>query len=62
MCPIRERYSEKLLNKFDKYLNFEIVLFVNSGSEANDLALRVARKVSKGSEVVCINNSYHGMT
>jgi 4-aminobutyrate aminotransferase-like enzyme/Ser/Thr protein kinase RdoA (MazF antagonist) len=36
------------------------VFFVNSGSEANDLALRLAYAASGGSEVVVLDHAYHG--
>lgn len=36
------------------------VFFVNSGSEANDLALRLALAHSGGSEVVVLDHAYHG--
>jgi 4-aminobutyrate aminotransferase-like enzyme len=36
--------------------------FVNSGSEANDLALRLARNYTKRQRVMVIDNAYHGNT
>src|SRR5205085_1971757 len=36
------------------------VFFVNSGSEANDLALRLALAHSGGSEVMVLDHAYHG--
>jgi 4-aminobutyrate aminotransferase-like enzyme/Ser/Thr protein kinase RdoA (MazF antagonist) len=36
------------------------VFFVNSGSEANDLALRLAMAHSGGSDVVVLDHAYHG--
>ena len=39
----------------------EIVFFVNSGSEANDLALRLARACGEGDLLVC-DHAYHGHT
>lgn len=38
------------------------VFFVNSGSEANELALRLAREVTGRQHVVCLDGSYHGWT
>lgn len=38
------------------------VFFVNSGSEANDLALRLARAYSKSKNVIMVDNAYHGHT
>ncbi|WP_460444011.1 aminotransferase class III-fold pyridoxal phosphate-dependent enzyme, partial [Amycolatopsis cihanbeyliensis] len=40
----------------------DVVYFVNSGSEANDLALRMARYVSGRQDVVIIDDAYHGYT
>ncbi len=38
------------------------VFFVNSGSEANDLALRLARAYSKSKNFICVDHAYHGHT
>ena len=38
------------------------VFFVNSGSEANDLALRLARASTGKRDVVCVDHAYHGHT
>ncbi|XP_053573219.1 5-phosphohydroxy-L-lysine phospho-lyase [Bombina bombina] len=37
-----------------------IFYFVNSGSEANDLALRLARQHTKHKDVVVLDHAYHG--
>ena len=55
-----EEYSEKLISLFPKQLNK--VFFVNSGSEASDLAIRIARYHTKNESVVVIENGYHGHT
>ncbi|MCP4455972.1 MAG: aminotransferase class III-fold pyridoxal phosphate-dependent enzyme, partial [Planctomycetes bacterium] len=36
--------------------------FVNSGSEANELALRITRTVTGRSDVLVVDNAYHGHT
>jgi 4-aminobutyrate aminotransferase-like enzyme len=36
------------------------VFMVNSGSEANDLALRLARAYTGSREVICVDHGYHG--
>jgi len=51
-------YVEKLLSKFPRRLNF--CFLVNSGSEANDLALRLARNYTGGTEILVIEGAYHG--
>lgn len=38
------------------------VFFVNSGSEANDLALRLARAHTGGTDVIVAERAYHGHT
>ncbi|WP_020673158.1 aminotransferase class III-fold pyridoxal phosphate-dependent enzyme [Amycolatopsis nigrescens] len=40
----------------------DVVYFLNSGSEANDLALRMARYLSGREDVVIIDDAYHGYT
>jgi 4-aminobutyrate aminotransferase-like enzyme len=61
--PIQQRYVKKLLATFPPELN--TIYFVNSGSEANELALRLARSHSKATRpdhVICIDSAYHGNT
>ncbi|MGN6743604.1 MAG: aminotransferase [Amnibacterium sp.] len=41
---------------------FDTVLLVNSGSEAVDLALRLARAFTGRPDVLCVHESYHGWT
>jgi len=37
-------------------------MFCNSGSEANDMALYIARMISGSQEMVVMDHSYHGTT
>jgi len=53
-------YSEKLLAKFPEKLNK--VFFVNSGSAASDLAIRIAMNHSKKQKIMVIQHGYHGNT
>ena len=53
-------YSEMLLKKFPKKLNK--IFFVCTGSEANDLAYRIAQTYTKARDVFVIDNAYHGHT
>ena len=53
-------YSEKLLSKFPKKL--DTIFFVCTGSEANDLAYRIAKTYTKAKDVLTMNNAYHGHT
>ena len=40
----------------------EVAIFCNSGSEANDLALRLARNYTERKHVYCVDDAYHGNT
>ena len=40
--------------------DLSVVFWVNSGSEANDLALRLARAHTKKRGVLCVGGAYHG--
>ena len=40
----------------------DVVMFVNSGSEANDIAWRIARAVTGGSGGIATDFAYHGIT
>ncbi|MGQ9577765.1 MAG: aminotransferase class III-fold pyridoxal phosphate-dependent enzyme [Candidatus Aminicenantales bacterium] len=51
-------YAEKLTSKLPPPLRF--CFFVNSGSEANDLALRLAFNFTGGTEIIVIDGAYHG--
>ena len=54
------RYAKKLLDKFPKILNK--IYFVNSGSEASDLAIKMALNHSKNKRIMVVENGYHGHT
>ncbi|EER09620.1 ornithine aminotransferase, putative [Perkinsus marinus ATCC 50983] len=58
--PVRQELAQELLKKFPAPLNK--VFLVNSGSEANDLALRLARAYTKNARVVAVERGYHGTT
>ncbi|XP_036403853.1 5-phosphohydroxy-L-lysine phospho-lyase [Megalops cyprinoides] len=52
------RYADRLSATLpDKLCVF---YFVNSGSEANDLALRLARQYSQHDDVIVLDHAYHG--
>jgi len=53
-------YAERLLSKFPDSLNK--VFFVNSGSAASDLAIRLAFKHTLKSDLVVMEMGYHGNT
>jgi 4-aminobutyrate aminotransferase-like enzyme len=52
--------AERLLRLFPSPL--EVVFFVNSGSEANDLALRLARAKTGCKNAIVMDHAYHGHT
>lgn len=53
-------YSEDLLSTFPKELGN--VMYTCTGSEAVDLALRIARYYTKGTGIIVTDNAYHGLT
>ena len=53
-------YAERLLATFPQALNH--VMFTCTGSEANDLALRIAFAHTDGTGVIVTENAYHGVT
>jgi alanine-glyoxylate transaminase/(R)-3-amino-2-methylpropionate-pyruvate transaminase len=56
--PNLAEYAEKLASKMPGDL--KVCYFVNSGSEANDLALLMARAYTGNYDVIALRNSYHG--
>jgi 4-aminobutyrate aminotransferase-like enzyme len=54
------QFAEELLATFPPELS--VVYFVNSGSEANELALRMARNWSGQKDMLAIEVGYHGNT
>ena len=53
-------YAEKLTATLPESLS--VCYFVNSGSEANELALRLARAHTKAREMIVLDHAYHGNT
>ena len=53
-------YTERLAGTLPESL--EVCYLVCTGSEANDLALRLARAYSGNPDVICIDGAYHGHT
>ena len=52
--------AEKLISKLPDPL--QVCFFVNSGSEANDLALRLARTHTGQEDIIVVDGAYHGHT
>lgn len=53
-------YAEKLLATMPEQLS--VCMLVNSGSEANELAFRLARCHTKSKELIVVDGAYHGNT
>ena len=53
-------YAEALLKKLPEHLS--VIHIVNSGSEANELALRMAKTVTGNKDILAIEVGYHGNT
>ena len=56
--PNIAQYAQKLSAKMPGDL--KVCYFVNSGSEANDLALLMARAYTGNYDIIALRNSYHG--
>lgn len=54
------RYAERLISKLPSSL--EVCFFVCSGSEANELALRLAQTYTKRNNILVMDHGYHGNT
>jgi 4-aminobutyrate aminotransferase-like enzyme/Ser/Thr protein kinase RdoA (MazF antagonist) len=54
------RYAQRLTRLLPPTLR--VCYFVNSGSEANELAIRMARTHTSAEDVVVLENAYHGNT
>ena len=51
-------YAKELTDKMPAGL--DVCFFTNSGSEANDLALRIARHITQSKETIVLDAAYHG--
>ncbi|MBU1702151.1 MAG: aspartate aminotransferase family protein [Candidatus Eisenbacteria bacterium] len=56
--PTIGEYARRLASKMPKGL--DVTYFVNSGSEANDLAIQMARLYTGHYDVLALRNAYHG--
>lgn len=54
------QYAQLLTSHLPENLN--CVYFTNSGTEATEGALKLARRVTGRTDIICCNNSYHGST
>ena len=58
--PLQVEYAQALTSKLPAEL--EVCFFVNSGSEANELALRLARAHTGAVDTIVMDAGYHGNT
>ncbi|MEW2912124.1 aminotransferase class III-fold pyridoxal phosphate-dependent enzyme [Leisingera sp. JC11] len=58
--PAQTAFADKVLSKLPG--PFEVCFFVNSGTEANELALRLARAHTGAKGIVTPDHGYHGNT
>lgn len=58
--PVQSAFARKIMSKMPDQLC--ICYFVNSGSEANELALRLSRGHTGGKDIVTPDHGYHGNT
>jgi 4-aminobutyrate aminotransferase-like enzyme/Ser/Thr protein kinase RdoA (MazF antagonist) len=58
--PAQTAFADKILSKMPDHL--QVCFFVNSGSEANELALRLARAHTGAKGMVTPDHGYHGNT
>ncbi|XP_036919049.1 alanine--glyoxylate aminotransferase 2, mitochondrial isoform X2 [Sturnira hondurensis] len=56
--PLSHEYAEKLSALLPEPL--KVIFLVNSGSEANDLAMLMARAHSKNTDIISFRGGYHG--
>jgi len=60
ICDIVADYAARLTAELPEHLN--ACFFVNSGSEANDVAMQMARFASGHTGALIMEDAYHGMT
>ena len=62
------RYLHDIVNRYAQNLTqhlpdpLRVCFFVNSGSEANELALRLARSHAQREDIIVLDHAYHGNT
>jgi len=58
--PTVVEFAKKLAGTFPQNSDLKVVYFTNSGSEANDLALLMAREYTKNFDMLALRGCYHG--
>lgn len=60
--PNIAKFGQKLASTFPAKSNLKVCYFTNSGSEANELAILMARAKTGHWDVIALRNAYHGMS
>jgi alanine-glyoxylate transaminase/(R)-3-amino-2-methylpropionate-pyruvate transaminase len=60
--PTIALFAKKLASTFPKSSGLSVCYFVNSGSEANELAVLMARAFTGNFDIIALRNAYHGGT
>jgi 4-aminobutyrate aminotransferase-like enzyme len=60
LSDLINEYAERLISTLPESLS--VCFFVNSGSEANELALRLARAHTEARDLIVLDHAYHGNT
>jgi len=58
--PNIAQFGKKLASTMPKGSGLDVVYFLNSGSEANDMAMMMARAYTGNFDVIALRNAYHG--
>ncbi len=65
-CLVQKHLLQKQANVETAWLTFwspvQVAYFVNSGSEANDMAILMARLYSGNHDLIALRNGYHGIS
>jgi alanine-glyoxylate transaminase/(R)-3-amino-2-methylpropionate-pyruvate transaminase len=55
-------YAKELASRMPEGSDLKVCYFVNSGTEANELAFLLARLYSKNYDMIALRNAYHGIS
>ncbi|XP_052765484.1 5-phosphohydroxy-L-lysine phospho-lyase-like isoform X3 [Mya arenaria] len=60
LSDLQVAYAKRIVEMLPE--NLCVCYFLNSGSEANDLALRLAKSYTKNNDIIVVDHAYHGNT
>ncbi len=58
--PAIGQYAKSLAEHFPDHSGLEVTYFTNSGSEANEIAIMMARLATGSFDILALRNAYHG--